>query len=176
MDNNAFGSSSGEIQKPASEKLLIFFTNHLDRIYSAKVHMVNRLPSLVGKINDPDLSMGISQTISNVENQISRMDSIYELLNTLPPKESLPGLKGLIEEAFLAIETQDIDEMVRDLSVLFYLQNIENVEAASFQLLQMAGVKLKNTDISRLLLQNYEEAKKNRTLLLLISTKYISTV
>ncbi|MDO7743345.1 MAG: DUF892 family protein, partial [Pedobacter sp.] len=59
------------------------------------------------------------------------------------------------------------------LSIIFYLQNIESVEMASFQILQMAAVRLNNKHISQLLKENYEEAKSDRTLLLLISSKYI---
>jgi len=45
---------------------------------------------------------------------------------------------------------------------------------ASFQILQMAAVRLKNKHISQRLKENYEEAKADRTLLLLISSKYIT--
>jgi len=45
---------------------------------------------------------------------------------------------------------------------------------ASFQVLQMAAVKLKNKQIKQLLKENYDEAKADRTLLLLIAAKYIT--
>ncbi|RZJ87059.1 MAG: DUF892 family protein, partial [Chryseobacterium sp.] len=64
---------------------------------------------------------------------------------------------------------------LQDLSIIFYLQNIESVEMASFQVLQMAAVKLHNNHINKLLKDNYDEAKTDRTLLLLISSKYIIT-
>jgi hypothetical protein len=47
---------------------------------------------------------------------------------------------------------------------------------ASFQILEMVGVKLKNDRIKQLLRENYEQAKTDRTLLLLISAKYIASV
>jgi len=45
---------------------------------------------------------------------------------------------------------------------------------ASFQILEMAAVKINNKQIVQLLQENYKEAKADRTLFLLISTKYIS--
>lgn len=66
------------------------------------------------------------------------------------------------------------NQRVRDMSIIFYLQNIESVEMASFQVLQMAAVKLKNRQIRQLLKENYDEAKADRTLLLLIAAKYIT--
>jgi len=89
-------------------------------------------------------------------------------------KGSIHGLTGLIQDAFEAIEEQAGEPEMRDLSIIFYLQNIESIEMASFQILQMAAVKLKNRHINQLLKENYEEAKADRILLLLISSKYIT--
>jgi ferritin-like metal-binding protein YciE len=52
---------------------------------------------------------------------------------------------------------------LRDLSVAFYMQNIESMEVASFQVLQMAAVKLKNKQIKQLTRENYDETKSDRT-------------
>jgi ferritin-like metal-binding protein YciE len=62
---------------------------------------------------------------------------------------------------------------LQDLSIIFYLHNIENVEMVSFQILQMAATKLKDRQISNLLQENYDQAKADRVLLLLISSKYM---
>jgi hypothetical protein len=59
---------------------------------------------------------------------------------------------------------------LRDMSILFYLQNIESMEV-----LRIAAVKLKNKQIKQLLTENVDEAKESRTLLLLISAKYITS-
>jgi len=155
-------------------KLKTFFIEHLNSIYSAKSHLIDNLPSLGQTVDDKDLVMGIQETTENVKKQIARMEIVYALLDSPVPDRKTRGLKGLIDEAFLAIAKQGADTLLRDLSILFYLQNIENVEVASFQLLQMAAVKLENRQVGMLLKENFEEAKKNRTLLLLISAKYIT--
>jgi len=157
------------------DKLKTFFIEHLNSIYSAKSHLVDNLPSLRQKVDDKDLVMGIEETTENVKKQIARMEIVYALLDSPVPERKTQGLKGLVDEAFLAISKQVHDTLLRDLCILFYLQNIENVEVASFQLLQMAAVKLEKKQVGTLLKENFEEAKKNRTLLLLISTKYITS-
>ncbi|MCZ4224812.1 DUF892 family protein [Pedobacter rhodius] len=159
----------------ANATLRAFFIQHLNSIYSAKSHLVANLPLLRDLVEDENLLMGIGETIDNVEKQIARMEIIYSQLDTAPPEEKTIGLKGLIDEAFLAIQEQSQDPMLRDMCILFYLQNIENVEVASFQLLRMAAVKLNTGQVGQLLKDNFEEAKKNRTLLLLISAKYITS-
>jgi ferritin-like metal-binding protein YciE len=155
------------------EKLEIFFIEHLDKIYCAKQHLISRLPQLVEQAYFSDLKEAITNTIENVKTEITRMDMIYELMEVSYSDCATKGLVGFIEDAFVAINKQGPDVELRDLSSLFYLQNIESVEMASFQILQMTAVKLKNKQIGKLLKENYEQAKSNRTLLLLIASKYI---
>jgi len=157
-----------------SEKLKLFFIKHLDRIYDAKLHLVSRLPGIAEEVEFADLRYAIQETVEDVEKQIARMELIYSLLDAEVSKGSIHGLTGLIQDAFEAINEQRGEPELRDLSIIFYLQNIESVEMASFQILQMAAIRLKNKHISQLLKENYEEAKADRTLLLLISSKYIT--
>lgn len=157
-----------------SEKLKLFFIRHLDHIYSAKSHLVTKLPLLVNEAEFADLKDAICQTVSDVEKQLARMEVIYTLLDEEVSTGSIQGLTGLVEDAFVAINKQHGEPELRDLSIIYYLQNIESVEMASFQILQMAAVKLKNKQIDQLLKDNYDEAKADRTLLLLISSKYIT--
>ena len=157
------------------EKLKIFFIEHLDKIYCAKLHLITRLPKLLEQAYYSDLKSAIVETVDHVEQEISRMEMMYTILEANYSDCDSKGLNGLIEDAYIAIQKQGPDRELRDLSILFYLQNIESVEMASFQILQIAAVKLKNKQIASLLKENYEEAKADRTLFLLISSKYITT-
>jgi len=157
-----------------SEKLKTFFVNHLNRIYYAKAHLVEWLPKLKDEVYFNDLQHAIEETVEDVEKQMARMEVIYELLDAQISKGSINGLTGLVDDAFEAIREQTGEAELRDMSIIFYLQNIESVEMASFQVLQMSAVKLKNKQIKQLLKENYDEAKADRTLLLLIAAKYIT--
>jgi len=156
-----------------SEKLKKFFLKHLDRIYTAKLHLVHRLPSLAAEAEFSELKQAIDETVQAVEQQVARILMIYALLDSTPNSGSINGLTGMIDDAFMAINEQHGEPELQDLSIIFYLQNIESVEMSSFQILQMAAVGLKNRQVSQLLKENYDEAKSDRILLLLISSKYI---
>ena len=157
-----------------SDKLQIFFLRHLDRIYAAKLHLVSKLPLLSEEVQFSNLKNAIDNTVNIVKHQLTRMQVIYTLLDASYSGGSINGLTGLIDDAFEAINEHQDEAELRDLSIIFYLQNIESVEMASFQILQMAAVKLNNKHINQLLEENYNEAKADRALLLLISSKYIS--
>ena len=155
-----------------SNQLERFFITHLDRIYAAKKHLITKLPILAAEAKFSDLKHAIEETMQGVQNQIARMQMIYTLLDADVSTGSIHGLIGLVDDAFEAIKQQDGEAELQDLSIIFYLQNIESVEMASFQILRMAAVKL-DKQVSTLLKENYEEAKSDRALLLLISSKYI---
>ncbi len=166
---------TGKRMNLSPDKLRSFFITHLNRIYCAKLHLVNRLPEIAELSHFSDLQYAIVETTQEVKKQITRMHKIYGLLDAEVAIERQKGLTGLIEDAFSAVKHQGADPELRDMSILFYMQNIESVEMTSFQVLQMAAVKLKDEKISLLLKENFEAAKADRSLLLMVSAKYITS-
>ena len=159
----------------SADKVNLFFTSHLNRIYCAKSHLVERLPEMALQVHFSDLKHAINETLNDVEKQIIRMAEIYVLLDMNYSFENCNGLIGMIEEAYDAIHKQPDDYEMRDLATLFYLQNIESIELSSFQALQLLAVGLKNKHISQLLLENFDSAKEDRALLLVITKRYLGT-
>jgi ferritin-like metal-binding protein YciE len=158
------------------DDLKVFFINHLDKIYAAKSLLVLELPQILDNAYFADVRDAISDTVEDVRKQILRMDEIYQIMGAEVSDGNSSGLKGLISDSFKDISLHGSNPELRDMSILFYLHNIESVEMASFQILEMLAVKLKNERISQLIQTNYQEAKTDRTLFLLINAKYISTV
>jgi len=156
-----------------SRKLFAFFTNHLNRIYCAKSHLQERLPAIREHAHFTDLTNAITETLVDVEKQISRMDEIYAILDVKPGFEDCLGVIGLIEDAFSAISQEADDPEMSDLSILFYLQNIEAIEMASFKMLNLAAPKLGNKNIKQLLKENFDEAQDDLALLQQITSKYL---
>jgi len=157
-----------------SKKLKAFFVKHLNMIYALKTHLLTRLPALAAEAHFKDLYMAIGEAVGDIEKQIARMEIIFQLLDTPVTRPMANVSIGLIDDAFAAIGTHHHDPALRDLSILFYLQNIEGLEMSSFQILQMAAVKLKNAQVKQLIKENYDEAKDDRTLILLIASKYMA--
>ncbi len=158
---------------PASAELKTFFIDHLNRIYCAKSHLVQRLPEMTDQAYFSDLKLAITETLEDVEHQIIRMDEIYVLLDAQPSLEKCNGLTAMVEQAFSDIGEQRDNHEIRDLAILFYLQHIESVEVSSFLALQMIAAKFNNKQILQLLLENFDEAKEDRALLVHITKKYL---
>lgn len=169
------GGSLQKISLPKQE-LKSFFISHLNKIYAAKAHLVSNLPQIANEAHFRDLRHAIIETIEDVEKQMARMEMIFALLDSNINPGNFGGLAGLVDDAFKDIKLHEKKHELRDMSILFYLHNIESMEMASFQILQIAAVKLKNNQIKQLIRENYDEAKADRTLMLLIAAKYITSV
>ena len=153
-----------------------FFIHHLNKIYSAKTHLLKRLPEILYEAHFSDLEVAIFETIKIVENQRKRMEAIYDLMGATIDEGSFSGLRGLIDDSFDEIKSHQDKPELRDMSIIFYLTNIEGMEMASFQVLQLIAVKLKDDTIKQLIKENFDEAKADKALFLLISTKYLATI
>lgn len=157
----------------SAAKLEVFFIKNLNRIYCAKAHLQIRLPEIRTYAHFTDLTHAITETLVDVEKQISRMDRIFYLWDVEPDATDCQGMVGLIEDAFTAISQEQADPEMCDLAVLFYLQNIESVEIASFKMLNLLIPEIDKKEIRQLLKENFDDASDDLALLRLITSRYI---
>jgi len=162
------------MSNPAKQVLLKFFSGHLDRIYCGKQHVINSLPALVDQAHFSDLKLAILELRDDVRKQIDRMNEIYGLLGLEQNDEGCVGMTALLREMFDGIDSHKGDKPLCDLSLIFYLQNIESIEATSFQMLRLTASKLGNEKVNNLLRESFDEAKEDRGLLLQIGKNFLA--
>jgi len=153
-----------------------FFVHHLNKVYSAKTHLLRRLPEILYQVHFSDLEGAIFDTIEIVKNQLERMEEIYQIMDVTIHNGNINGLKGMIDDSFDEIKSHQDNPELRDMSIMFYMTNIEATEMASFQILQLLAVKIGGDKIKRLIKENFDEAQSDKALLLLITTKYLTSV
>ena len=150
-----------------------YFLSHLNRIFCAKNELVDKLPELANRSYFLDLRQAINETIEIVSLQIARMKTIYVTMDAFYQPESCVGLIGILDEAFQAIGLPEDSPAIRDLSVLFYMQNIESIEAASFKTMLLVAHKLNQPEVEQLILERYDEAREDKVLFKEIMQKYL---
>jgi ferritin-like metal-binding protein YciE len=155
------------------DELRHFFISHLNRIFCAKTQLAEKLPEIGKRAYFLDLQQAIAETIEIVENQISRMREMYIRLDAFYRPESCTGLAGILDEAFQSIGNPADGPALRDLSVLFYMQNIESIETASFKMMMLVAGELEERDVAQLLLECYDEAREDKVLFREITANYL---
>jgi len=87
--------------------------------------------------------------------------------------ESCNGLVGILEETFQSVGIRGESAGLSDLSLLFYLQNIESIEVTSFNMMRLVAGKLGQPELVQLLAECFDEAKEDKTLLKEITAQYV---
>ena len=151
-----------------------FFLRHLDRIYCAKSHLVERLQESNISTRFKDLHRAVNKTCKDVNSQIARINRIYVLLGSKASMQYCDGLVAMVEDAFLSIHQQQDSEFLRNLSILAYLHEIESVEIASFNILLLAASHLPDKQVAQLIKENLDEANEDCELVMLITKKYLN--
>jgi ferritin-like metal-binding protein YciE len=155
------------------EELRHFFIRHLNRIYCAKSKLAEKLPELAKRSHFLDLQQAIAETVEMVELQLLRIREVYIHLDAFYHPESCTGLTGILDEAFQSIGSPVDSPALRDLSVLFYMQNIESIEIASFKMMMLVADQLNEKEVVQLLLECYDEAREDKVLLREITANYL---
>ncbi|AYL94601.1 DUF892 family protein [Mucilaginibacter celer] len=158
---------------PGAEKLQSFFMEHLNRLYCAKAHVVERLPDIVDAARFKSIKPAINATIEQAELQVSKMDQIYCLFNTRYSFENVNGLIEFLEKSFIGFQWNIGDPDLGAIMIISYLSFIECLEANAVHVLKLLAVKLHNDKLSQLLKDNF--GKVDRTLTYHITNIYTDT-
>ncbi|TSJ36335.1 DUF892 family protein [Mucilaginibacter corticis] len=150
-----------------------FLLSHLHRIYCAKTQLVEKLPLLEKISHFLDLKQAIAETTEAVRMQIMRMKEIYIAMDAWYHPESCTGLLGLLDEAFQSTGVAGDSPALRDMSVLFYMYNIESIETASFKTMLLVADGLGLPEVSQLLLECYDDACEDKALFHEITAHYL---
>jgi ferritin-like metal-binding protein YciE len=143
-----------------------FFYEHLNKVYCAKSHLLERLSELEEQSNFEDLKDIIKTTIGQVEQQSQMLNQVYTQFKETYTFENCEALINFLEEIFISIHHQSADKTLRNASVLSYLYYIESVELASIRILILAAEKMGLNNIQSLLTEIHVNAKEECALIL----------
>jgi ferritin-like metal-binding protein YciE len=161
------------LKELSRQELRQFFISHLNRIFCAKSQLADKLPELAGRSHFLDLRQAIGETVEIVADQIARIKQMYIALDAFYRPEGCAGLAGILDEAFQSIGVPGESPALRDLSILFYLQNMESIEMASFKMMIYVAAKLEEPGVEQMLLECFDEAKDDNVLLKEITANYL---
>jgi len=154
-----------------SEKIKTFFIDHLNRLYCAKSHLAERLPEIHDEAAFADLKQAIKETIACTEKQLARIEKIFSLMIIKYSFEKCQTLITFLETQFESLQLHATQAEVRDLAIVTYLYQLDSVELASSNILQVAVNSLNNQEIKALIEEQYSEAKADNALLLVLLKK-----
>ena len=141
------------------ESLKELFVEELRDIYDAENQILEALPKMVGAATAPDLKNGFSQHLRQTEEQVRRLERIFERLGERAKGKSCEGMKGLLKEGSEALKLGG-DDATRDAALIAAAQKVEHYEIASYGTVCTWAELLGESEAFNLLKQTLNEEKQ----------------
>ena len=134
------------------------FVHQLQDIYYAENQITKALPKMIAKATDPQLKQGFETHLRETENQIKRLEQVFQMHGQTPKAVDCPAIDGIIKEANeTAGEIEDKE--VLDAALLASAQAVEHYEITRYGTLVAWAQQLGRSDCASVLQQNLDEEK-----------------
>ena len=157
-----------------NETLNELLVDEVKDIYDAEKQLVKALPKMAKACDSPDLAGCIQQHLGETQNQVSRIETIFELFKAPAKGKPCKGMKGLLEEGTEAIQDEEKGP-VRDLAIIAAAQRVEHYEISAYGTARALAEQVGNSRVAKLLLQTENEEKMADTKLTEIAKLIFAT-
>ncbi|MEO6177048.1 MAG: ferritin-like domain-containing protein [Flavobacterium circumlabens] len=157
-------SKTGTVKaKPsAAEGLRELFIDSLKDIYWAEKALTKALPKMAKNATSENLIATINDHIRVTEEQVGRLEEVFDLIGEKATAKKCDAMEGLIKEGEnIMEETQE--GPVRDAGIIAASQKIEHYEIATYGTLAAFAQTLGEDEAVSLLEQTLEEEKEADT-------------
>ena len=146
------------------ESLHELYLEKLRDLYSAEQQILKALPKVRKKVTHEELQEAMDTHIAQTEQQVQRLERIFEQLGESPKGKHCKGMEGLLAEAS-ELMGEDADADVLDAGLIAAAQAVEHYEMAGYGTARTYAELLGFDDHSELLQQTLnEEAETDRIL------------
>ena len=132
------------------------FVHTLQDIYYAENQITKALPKMIALATDPGLKSGFEQHLRETENQIKRLEQVFQMHGQKVKAVDCPAIDGIIKEAN-QLSGEISDKEVLDAALLASAQAVEHYEITRYGTLIAWAKQLGRADCASVLQQNLDE-------------------
>ena len=127
-------------------------------LYNAEKQLTKALPKLAKNATNPELRDALESHLGETNEQISRLEQIFELLDEKARGKHCAGMAGIIEEGNDMLE-EDAEDAVKDACIIAAGQRAEHYEMAAYGTCIAWAKALDLEEVATLLESTLEEEK-----------------
>ncbi|MGQ0562238.1 MAG: YciE/YciF ferroxidase family protein [Gemmatimonadota bacterium] len=155
------------------DHLMNLYVDELRDIYNAEKQILSALPKMAGRARHEELRTAFENHRSVTEEQVRRLDVIFDDLKLPGDGKKCLGMEGLIREGEEMLR-EDADPDVLDAAMISAAQRVEHYEIAVYGTLRTYADQLGLTEHARLLQQTLDEEGNTDKLLTRIAEKRVN--
>lgn len=175
MKKSSSKSSSSKSESGEKEtKLKELFVDSLKDIYWAEKSLTKALPKMSKAATSEDLKNAFNNHLEETQNQIARLESVFEIIGEKAQAKKCEAMAGLTKEAEGMISETDKGTETRDVALIMAAQKVEHYEIATYGSLATLAAQLGYDDAKELLGETLNEEKNADLLLTDIAVSHIN--
>lgn len=137
-----------------------YFHDALKDIYWAEKHLTKALPKMQKAATTKELQAAIEEHIAQTEEQVTRLEKVFELLGHKPQAKKCDAMEGLIKEGESIVEETEDGSMTRDVGIIMAAQKVEHYEIATYGGLVQLAMTMGQAEVAEILQQTLDEEKQ----------------
>ncbi|KAA9341036.1 ferritin-like domain-containing protein [Adhaeribacter soli] len=149
------------------------FHHQLKDLYSAEKQLLEALPKMAKKAQDPKLKAAFENHLAETEEQKARLEQVCEMIGISPGRMKCKAMEGLIEEGEEMIH-EDAEPEVKDAGLIAEAQRIEHYEISGYGTAHHYAERLGLTDVAKILEETLKEEQNADTKLNKLAKGYIN--
>jgi ferritin-like metal-binding protein YciE len=134
------------------------FIDELRDTYDAEKQLTKALPKLAKAASNPKLRQAFETHLEETQDQIERLEQVFETLDEKARGKHCDGMAGIIEEGKSIME-EDFDETTMDACLIAAGQRAEHYEMAAYGTLVAWAQAMGHADAANLLQKTLDEEK-----------------
>jgi ferritin-like metal-binding protein YciE len=159
--NGKSKASNGNSMEPVkNSQLEKFFIDSLKDIYWAEKHLTKELPKMKKAATTQQLKDAIDEHTAQTEEQVSRLEQVFELMGKKAQAKKCDAMEGLIKEGQSIVEETEDGSMTRDVGIIMSAQKVEHYEIATYGGLVSLATTLGLDEVADILNTTLEEEKQ----------------
>ncbi len=132
--------------------------NELKDLYSAETQLVKALPKMAKAAGSETLRTAFTDHLEETKGQVSRLEQVFEMLDTSPRGKKCKAMEGLVEEGG-EMAQEEGEDAVRDAGLIAAAQRVEHYEIAAYGSTIAFAKQMGHAEIVELLLASLNEEK-----------------
>jgi ferritin-like metal-binding protein YciE len=141
------------------DSLDALFKEELKDVYDAEKQLTKTLPKMAKKASSEELKEAIEEHLQQTEEQVQRLERVFDELDLPARAKRCKGLRGIIEEGDEMVGEAD-NEQTRDASIIAAAQKVEHYEIATYGSLRTWASILGYDSVASILEETLNEEKE----------------
>ena len=133
------------------------YVEHLKDMYSAENQITKALPKIIKTVTSSELKKALEHHLKETENQVARIEQVFQSLDASPRGKKCVGMEGLLEEGKEAMAQEVASPDLMDSALIGGCQKVEHYEIRSYKDLIHMAVLLGDTKAVELLTKSLHE-------------------